>query len=205
MNSQEMNRKTFIALIFALLPFFSLKMLSQTTIPEALLKNSLKEQMDYLEEKTRIYENYRAIREDMFQRIKTNALDSIESAKSEIASLKSLNAERVITIDSLRKNLDDTKVQLEEITKTKNSIELLGLRVSKSAYNSIMWTVIAGLLVIIAIGYLALKRSLSVTKHTKNEMKELKEEYEAYRKSSREAREKMARDHFNEIRKLKGG
>lgn len=200
-----MNRKKLKIILLLLILIIHGKVLPQTTMPDALLKENLKEQMNYLEEKTRIYENYRAIREDMFQKIKNNALDSLSAAKNQISSLKSVNSERQETIDSLFKNLEATKAELEEITKTKNSIGLLGLNISKSVYNSLMWTIIAGLMVIIAIGYLALKRSLSVTKHTKNEMKELREEYEAYRKSSREAREKMARDHFNEIRKLKGG
>ncbi|NSW93453.1 MAG: hypothetical protein HPY62_01960 [Bacteroidales bacterium] len=200
-----MKTKRFIIVILFLIPLLTCKIFPQTTMPEALLKENLKEQMKYLEDKTRIYENYRAIREDMFQKIKSNALDSLASARNQISSLKNINAARTETIDSLSRNLENTKTELEEITKTKNSIDLLGLKVSKSVYNSIMWTIIAGLLVVIAIGYVALKRSLAVTKHTKNELKELKEEYEAYRKSSREAREKMARDHFNEIRRLKGG
>lgn len=199
-----MNRKTLKIVLLLLIPIIHSKLLSQTTMPDALLKENLKEQMNYLEEKTRIYENYRAIREDMFQKIKTNSLDSLSAAKKQISFLKSENSKRDETIDSLFRNLEATKVQLEEVTKTKNSMGLIGLNVSKSVYNSIMWTIIAGLMIIIAIGYIALKRSLSVTKHTKNELKELKEEYEAYRKSSREAREKMARDHFNEIRKLRG-
>lgn len=192
-------------LMLFFVPLITCKILSQTTMPDALLKENLKEQMNYLEEKTRIYENYRAIREDMFQKIKTNALDSLAAARQQISSLKNINTERSVTIDSLFNNLETTKSELEEITRTKNSIRLLGFNVSKSVYNSVMWTIVAGLLILIAIGYLALKRSLAVTKHTRNELKELKEEFEAYRKSSREAREKMARDHFNEIRRLKGG
>jgi uncharacterized membrane-anchored protein YhcB (DUF1043 family) len=68
-----------------------------------------------------------------------------------------------------------------------------------------MWMIVSGLLAILAIGFLAFKRNLSVTLNTKKELRELKDEFEAYRRTSREAREKTSMDHFKEIQKLKGG
>jgi len=59
----------------------------QTTMPEVLENGTFTEQMDYIEQRTRIYENYRAIREDMFQKIMKNSLDSLNSAKREISGL----------------------------------------------------------------------------------------------------------------------
>ena len=64
---------------------------------------------------------------------------------------------------------------------------------------------LAGLAVLLGMGFLAFKRNLIQTSETKKELQDLKGEFEAYRKSAREAREKMSMDHFNEIRKLKGG
>jgi len=68
-----------------------------------------------------------------------------------------------------------------------------------------MWMIIAGLLTILAMGFIAFKRNMVITIRTKKEFEELKNEFEAYRKASREAREKMSMAHFNEIKKLKGG
>jgi uncharacterized membrane protein (DUF106 family) len=65
--------------------------------------------------------------------------------------------------------------------------------------------IIAGLLTILAMGFIAFKRNMVITIRTKKEFEELKNEFEAYRKASREAREKMSMAHFNEIKKLKGG
>jgi hypothetical protein len=177
----------------------------QTTMPDELIKNTLKEQMKYIEERTRIYQEYRAIREDIFQKIKRNALDSLSSAKMEIAELKNLKIKLNYTIDSVNTSLDSTKYQLDEITRTKNSIRLFGLEVNKITYNSIMWLLIAGLVTLLVFGFLAFKRNILVTSDTKKELKDLKDEFEAYRKSSREAREKMSMDHFNELKKLRSG
>lgn len=79
------------------------------------------------------------------------------------------------------------------------------MEVNKLTYNKIMWTILAGLVAALLMGFLAFKRNLSTIFSTKKEFQDLKEEFETYRKTSREAREKLTMDHFNEIKRLKGG
>jgi len=194
-------------LIFSIVVIASVNLNGQTStsMPDELNKNRMKEQMKYIEAKTRIYENYRAIREDMFQKIIRNASDTLTVMENKISGLKIMVSTLNHTIDSLRTTLDFTKTSLAEMTRTKNSIKVLGLEVNKSAYNSTLWTIIVILILILAMGFLSFKRTISVTLSTKKELQELKSEFEAYRKTTREAREKAAMDHFNELRKLKGG
>ena len=192
-------------LILALLVITVMKVKGQSVMPDILFKNSMKEQMKYIEERTRIYENYRAIREDMFQKLKENVSDTLSAANDKIAGLKKNTSALNHSIDSLRTELESTKVRLEEMTRTKNSISVIGLQVNKSNYNRIMWTILVGLVAVLLIGFLAYKRNLSAIFSTKKEFQELKNEFESYRKTSREAREKLTMDHFNEIKRLKSG
>jgi flagellar biosynthesis chaperone FliJ len=182
-----------------------MKVTGQAVMPDELIKNPLKEQLRYLEEKTIIYENYRAIREDMFQKLKSNVDDSLSAADKKITMLKKTASELNLSLDSLRANLELTKTSLTEMTRTKNSLKVIGLNVNKDTYNRIMWTITGGLIALLLIGFLVFQRNLSTTSNTKKEFQELKDEYEGYRKTSREAREKITMDHFNEIRRLKGG
>ena len=46
------------------------------------------------------------------------------------------------------------------MTRTKNSIKIIGLEINKTSYNSIMWIIVAGLLAVLAVGFLAFKRNL---------------------------------------------
>lgn len=174
-------------------------------LPDVFLKNSLKEQLNFLDEHTKIYDNYRAIREDMFQKIKGNVSDTLSSVESKITGLNKTKYSLNLTIDSLKKNLELTKTNLEEMTRTKNSISVIGMHVNKSAYNNIMWIIVGGLVAVLVIGFLLFKRNLSAIFNTKKEYDDLKNEFDAYRKTSREAREKMTMDHFNEIKRIKGG
>jgi hypothetical protein len=181
-----------------------IKVTGQTILPDELTKNTIKEQISFIEERTRIYENYRAIREDMFQKINRNFIDSLSQAKGRIDALNKQELTLNRTNDSLSTLLETTRRNLEEITATKNSIRLLGMEINKVTYNSVMWIIVAILVILLAIGFLAFKRNLIVNIRTAKELKELKEEFEAYRQSSRIAREKMSMDHFNELKKLKG-
>ena len=192
-------------LILAVLVIAALKVTGQVVMPDILLNNSLKEQLNYIDEHTRIYENYRAIREDMFQKIKQNVSDTVLAAKNKITALNNKTVKLFISIDSLKTTLATTKTSLEEMTRTKNSIRVIGLEVNKPTYNKVMWTLLAGLIAALLMGFLVFRRNLSVTFSTKKEFEELKNEFETYKKTSREAREKLTMDHFKEIKKLKGG
>jgi uncharacterized membrane-anchored protein YhcB (DUF1043 family) len=68
-----------------------------------------------------------------------------------------------------------------------------------------MWMIVLGLALLLVIGFLAFKRNMTITLNTKKELAELRTEFEEYRKKTRLEREKMSMDHFNEIRKLRGG
>jgi hypothetical protein len=192
-------------LILTVVVIAVMKVTGQVTMPDVLIKNSLKEQLNYVEEHTRIYDNYRAIREDMFQKLKGNVKDTLSATGNIIAGLNKTKSTLSLTIDSLRTDLESTKSRLKEITRTKNSISVIGMEVNKLTYNKIMWTILAGLVAALIMGFLAFKRNLSSIFSTKKEFQDLKNEFETYRKTSREAREKLTMDHFNEIKKLKGG
>jgi len=175
----------------------------QTEMPDVLQKGSLQEQLDYIEERTRIYEYYRAIREDMFQQIKKNSLDSLTRYKNETKELINDKSKLNLRIDSAGRLVNDARSKLDEAVRTKNNIKVLGFNINKFTYNSFMWILAAGLAALLMIVFLALKRNLAVLKNTKTDLEELKTEFEAYRKQSRETREKMSMDHFNEVRRLR--
>ena len=191
--------------LIILLSLFRPACMGQTEMPEVLKQGKLTEQLNYIEERTRIYEYYRAIREDMFQQIKRNAIDSLRTSESRNTELTTEINELNFRIDSLNRIVAGARAGLDEAIKTKNAINVLGLNINKFAYNSVMWIIVASLAGILVIGFLIFRRNLIVAKHTRTDLEELKTEFEEYRKQSRLAREKMSMDHFNEIRRLRAG
>ena len=59
----------------------------QNDSPDVFTKGTINEQLKYLDERTRIYENYRAIREDMFRTISRNTIDTLTKEKNRINEL----------------------------------------------------------------------------------------------------------------------
>lgn len=193
-------------LILAVLIITVINAAAQTTpMPDEFQHNSLKDQLNYLDEHTKIYDNFRAIREDMFQKLKKNVSDTLSVTGNKIKGLNKTKSLLNHTIDSLRSDLETTKTSLDEVTKSKNSLSVLGFEVNKLTYNKLMWSILGILLAALIIGFLIFRRNLTAISNTKNEYQDLKSEFEAYRKSSREAREKLTMDHFNEIKRIKSG
>ncbi len=190
--------------ITAILLIGAVSSYGQGDLPEVFKQETISGQLKYLEEKTRIYENYRAIREDMFRSFSRNVRDTLANAKSRIYGLAAHNAVLDNRIDSLQKSLEASAAELEQKTRTKNSIGILGMEVNKNTYNTVMWTIMAALVFLLITGYLSFKHNRALTVRTKKDLIELQAEYEEYRKNTRIEREKMNIDHFNEIKKLKG-
>ncbi|MCU0362254.1 MAG: hypothetical protein MUD02_07055 [Bacteroidales bacterium] len=172
---------------------------------DILGSGTLTEQMQNLEDRTRIYDNFRAVREDVFQKLVRNVSDSLTLLQNSIGTLKTTISEQAKSIDSLKAYLASTEAGLNEMTRTKNRLRFFGIEINKTVYNTIVTVVIAGLITLLVMGFLVFKRNIAVTAQARKEHLDLRNEFETYRKSAREAREKMSMDHFNEIRKLKGG
>lgn len=175
----------------------------QQSMPEVMDTGRLGDQLNYIHERTRIYENYRAIREDIFQKMKSNTMDSLSATKRNINELDRLLTRSNTGIDSLTSDLQKTKEDLDLAIKNKNSLTFLGINMSKALYNTIMWSVIIALGVILILVFLTYSRNRIITVQTRKDMEETREEFDAYRITSRERYEKLVVSHHNEVKKLK--
>lgn len=198
------RRKIKSVLLFSVFALTASMAAGQTRMPGELDSAAVRGQIEYVESHTRIYDNFRAIREDIYQKLNRNILDTITAEKTRVLDLKNLTATLNGRTDSLNNLLASTREQLEKVTATKNKIRVLGLEINKTAYNTFMWILVGGLLLLGVIGFLIFKRNLVVLLRTEKDLKELKEEFAAYKQSSRLAREKVEMDLFRANQKLKG-
>ncbi|MBN1132086.1 MAG: hypothetical protein JXR52_10370 [Bacteroidales bacterium] len=176
----------------------------QTGLVEALDTLTLREQVEEVQKRTRIYENYRAIREDIFQKMKSNSIDSLLAAKKEISELRGTLQEKESEISSLKNSLEKTGDQLDEAVKNRDALTFLGIQMDKKFYNTIMWFLVGGLALAAVILFLIFRRNRVVTLEYRKELSETKDQFDTYKKEARERYEKLVVDHHNEIMKLKG-
>ena len=177
--------------------------LNAQTLTAILDTATIESQLNSIHSRTRVYDNFRAIRDDIFLKMKGNVLDSLEATKLEIASLNSNLTERNFQIETLNSDLTRTKNERDEAIRNKDSMSFLGIQMNKGLYNSIMWFVLLGLVVVSVALFLLFKRAHIVTTQVKNELGSLKTEFEDHKNNSREKYEKLVVSHHNEIMKMK--
>jgi hypothetical protein len=176
---------------------------AQSNMLAVLDSATMESQMEYIHTNTRVYNNFRAIRDDIFLQMKANVIDSLNAEKLQVAELNSRLTERNFHIETLNTELGRTKNERDVAIRNKDSLSILGIQMNKPVYNSVMWFVILGLAALAVIMLVFFRRSHVVTSQTKNELKNALEEFDQHRKNSREKYEKMVVSHHHEIMKLK--
>ncbi len=164
---------------------------------------TLEQQFDYILDKTRIYEGYRAIRNDVYLKMQKNALDSLNQHILNEQRLRSELNEKNAEINKLTSDLDRIKEERNEAIRNKDSMNFLGINIAKTVYNSVVWFVILGLAILVTILFLSFRRAQFVTREAKEKLNALQEKYDSHQKSSREKYEKLVVAHHNELMKLK--
>jgi Tfp pilus assembly protein PilN len=172
--------------------------------PATLDQGPISGQFDYAIEKSSKYEEYRVVRSNWLYKLKSNVIDSltllqsrIETGQSEIDSLNN-------QIKTINQNLKTTKEKRDDALNAKNSISFLGAEMPKGQYNTLMWGLVVILAVALALVFLLFKRSHHLTTQMRERHNELEKEFDAHRKRALEKEKVMARQHLNELNKIKG-
>jgi hypothetical protein len=177
--------------------------LEAQTLSDVLDSATIENQLNSIHSRTRVYDNFRAIRDDIFLKMKGNVLDSLDRTKLEIATLNSNLIERKFQIETLNSDLSRTKNERDESIRNKDSMSFFGIQMNKGVYNSIMWFVVMGLIVVSVALFLLFKRAHIVTTQVKNELGTMQTEFGDHKNNSREKYEKLVVSHHNEIMKMK--
>lgn len=174
------------------------------SLPEVFENGSVQEQFEYLHQRAGIYNNYRAIREDMFQKIRKNTLDSLQKSQGALTEATRLKQLQEAETQNLKTQITQLSLERDQAIKERDSLFLLGLPINKTLYNTILWATILGLVVLMGFLGILFKRANGIARQKSTDLLELREEFEQYRKTARERYEKQSIEHFNELKKLKG-
>jgi len=167
-------------------------------------EGNIPEQFDYAIEESSIYEEYRVVPIAWLNKIKSNMIDSLENFNAQIEEregrIDSLNEE----IEALNQEVEKMQEERDQAISSKNSVTFLGNEIPKKRYNSIMWGLVAVLAAAGLIIFFLFKRSQIVTRQIRERHEELQKEFDAHKKRALEKEKTMARQHLNELNKLRG-
>ncbi len=173
----------------------------------SLDKGRIDNQFEYIYKKSGNYradgKKYEVVRTISLDKLRQNVLDTLRGYNKRATELKTTISGHEATISSLNKKLAETTNNLTAVTEEKDSMSFLGMLVSKITYNTILWTIIAGLLGLFLFFVYKFRRSNILTQEAKTSLNETEEEYEDHRRRALEREQKISRQLQDEINKYK--
>lgn len=164
-------------------------------------------QFEYIYKKSGNYradgKKYEVVRTISLDKLRQNVLDSLKGFNEQVIQLNSKITSHESSITSLNKKLEETTNSLTGVTEEKDSMSFLGILVSKTSYNTILWSIIAGLLGLMLFFMYKFRRSNTLTQDAKTALTEVETEYEDHRRRALEREQKINRQLQDEINKQK--
>jgi hypothetical protein len=164
---------------------------------------SVKNQFNYLINKSNRYQNYKVVQYNWLQKLKRNVEDSLVKSQKEIVLNYQIINKQKATIDSLQASIKNSNKNIETLTNQKQSISFLGMLIKKATFKSILFFIIIALTLLLAFFISKFKQSNSITQHTKEALKELEDEYNEHRTKALEREQKVMRKLQDELNKNK--
>ncbi|MBT8245814.1 MAG: tRNA (guanine-N1)-methyltransferase [Winogradskyella sp.] len=183
---------------------------SQVTQEEKQLKRnegSVDNQFEYVISKSYTYRGngkvYKNVQYHWLTELKASITDSLKVKDKNLADTKAIVDTQAKEIESLKSELSNTQQKLDNINAEKDSMSLFALQMSKSGYNILLWSIIAGLLALTLLFLYRFNSSNSDTKAAKLKLEEVETEYEEHRRVALEREQKVRRQLQDEINKNK--
>lgn len=158
-------------------------------------QQTIQEQFDqFYETETSSWQEYKLVKKPKLKNFWTVVADTIKVKEGKIAAaraeVKSLQGQ----LAAVNQELDETKVSLAASEELNDSIVFIGITMSKSAYNTLVWLIILILVVGIAGLYLIYMRNNKITREARRMLAKVEEEYTAHQEKARENQTKLKRE-----------
>lgn len=166
-----------------------------------LESGTIESQFTYIIEKSSSFKDFQLIRKASILKVKSNALDSLQTVRKELVEsngkVSGLNSQ----IKQLQSEVVTLKDEIASISEDKDSINFLGKNMDKAAYVSMMWIIVAVLLVALLFFIFKYRSGFAVIKQTKFELEKIENEYEEHRKKALKKEQEIMRKLQDEINK----
>ncbi|PIB34326.1 hypothetical protein BFP72_02255 [Reichenbachiella sp. 5M10] len=172
-----------------------LNLLFLLTLTSSYAQQTIDEQFDdFYENSTSSWQEYNLIKRPLLKEFWTVVSDTVRLKNVEIVTLKSNIVTRDAEIVGLKKQLADIEVELSESTALNDTIGFVGVQMNKATYNIMVWLIILGLVVAIAVLYFMYMRSNKVTVDSRVSLESIEDEFRLYKEEAREKQVKLKRE-----------
>ena len=144
-------------------------------------------------ESSNTFKGYKVVDQQELSDLQEDTYNYIQELKQEIAASNHAAEAQKENVASLEAELANIKGQLETVKAEKDSITFLGMPLSKSTFKSVMWGIIAVLVLALAFFVYRFKQGHSTTLEARKRMEETEKELEAFRVKALEKEQKLGR------------
>ena len=141
-----------------------------------LESGTIESQFTYIIEKSSSFKDFQLIRKSSILKVKANALDSLKTIRKDLNESRGKVAGLNQQITQLQNEVATLKSEIASISEDKDSINFLGKNMDKAGYVSMMWIIVAALLVTLLFFIFKYKSSFGVIKQTKFELEKVENE-----------------------------
>ena len=164
---------------------------------------SVKSQFEYLINESNSLQDYKVVRTAWLLKLKSNVLDTLSASKKRIFDNSgTMNSQKMI-IDSLNTKLSEAETTIGSLIAEKESISLFGMQLDKSAFKTLFFLIVLGLLGALLFFITKFKQSNSITTQCKLSLTQTEEEFAIYKEKALEREQKAMRRLQDELNKNK--
>jgi len=169
----------------------------------SLNSGSLDNQFEFVIQRSNNYQEYKVVKKTWLYSLKAHTLDSLKAINKNLVDTQAIVDNQNKEITELKSSLSNTQESLDETNLEKDSMALFGLQMSKSGYNTLLWSIIGALLALLLLFIYRYNNSNAVTKEAKKALSETEEEFEDHRRVALEREQKVRRQLQDELNKHK--
>ena len=166
----------------------------EATETGSLNEGTITSQFDYLNSISNNYQEYKVVKKTHLEEIRSNVLDSLNVFKNQLATVNQDLTTRQAKIGDLEKQVTETNKQLEVAEAARDNFEFLGMPIHKTAYVTMMWTIVGILAAAFLFFLFRYSQSHRVISRAKKDLAETIEEFEQHRKNTLERERKLKRE-----------
>ena len=192
------------SLLFSLLFTVSLSAFAQQGNPAQAGEASLTEQYNAMLEASNRYQRFKVVREDFLAAFLSNVQDSVRTYTDRVKDLEETIATQKAKIDEQTKDLTVRQGEIASLNGEKDSINLLGMQLSKATYSILMWGIVGLLLALFLFALGRSRLALAESRSVRQLQEKTAAELEASRKSRLAVEQKLSRQLQDERNKRLG-
>lgn len=197
--------RTYIILAFVIACLSTTELEAQIGNPARADSVALQEQFDDMLEVSNRFQTYKVVQEPFLRAFMKNVADSISTYTGEIKNLNATIATQAGKIQEQATNITERDGTITTLENEKESINLLGIPLSKSTYSTTMYVTIGVLLAALLLALGRMRYAAGTANEANVKVTKLSEELETSKRRRLEIEQNLRRQLQDEINKRPKG